>query len=142
MAENKTRPGAEDVAAYLAQVDPARRREDAHRLDEIFRSVTGWSPVLWGESMVGYGSYHYVYDSGRAGDFFATGFAPRKANLVVYIMPGYANFGALLDRLGKHKLGKSCLYLNKLADVDEAVLAELIRAGLDDLGQRWPVTPS
>lgn len=92
--------------------------------------------------MIGYGAYHYVYDSGREGDFLATGFSPRKTNLVVYIMPGYADFGDILARLGKHKLGKSCLYINKLADIDESVLEELIRAGLDDLASRWPVSPS
>ena len=98
--------------------------------------------MLWGGSILGYGQYHYVYDSGREGDFLATGFAPRKANLVVYIMPGYTDFGPILARLGKHRLGKSCLYLNRLSDVDADVLAELIRAGLDDLGRRWPVTAS
>ncbi|WP_238364803.1 DUF1801 domain-containing protein [Mesobacterium pallidum] len=142
MSENKTRPCAGDVATYLAAVEPARRREDALRLDAIFRDATGWQPVLWGGSILGYGQYHYAYDSGREGDFLATGFAPRKSNLVVYIMPGYADFGPILARLGKHRLGKSCLYLNRLSDVDENVLAELIRAGLDDLGRRWPIAPS
>ena len=91
------------------------------RLDAIFREVTGWAPKMWGPSIVGYGRYHYVYDSGREGEMCATGFSPRKANLVVYIMPGYADFSALLADLGKHKLGKSCLYLNKLADIDTRV---------------------
>ena len=142
MSENKTRPTGEAVAEFIAQVDHPTRRADAHRLDEIFREVTGWEPQMWGPSIVGYGSYHYKYDSGREGDAIATGFSPRKANLVVYIMPGYANFDATLARLGKHKLGKSCLYINKLADVDEAALKELIRAGLDDLGQKYPVEGS
>lgn len=141
MSTNKTRPGDQDVATFLQQVEPARRREDAIALDAIFREVTGFEPVIW-NGMVGYGRYHYVYESGREGDMFATGFAPRKSNLVVYIMPGYADFEALLERLGKHRLGKSCLYLNKLADVDTDVLRELIRAGLDDLGERWKVEPS
>lgn len=141
MSENQTRPTDADVRAFLEQAEPGRRRVDALRLDEIFREVTGWSPTLWGPSIVGYGSYHYKYDSGREGDMCATGFSPRKSNLVLYIMPGYQNYGALLDRLGKHKLGKSCLYLNKLADVDEGVLRELIRTGLDDLDKIYPVTP-
>lgn len=94
---------------------------------------------MWGESIIGYGRYHYVYDSGREGDFLATGFAPRRNNLSIYIMPGYADFGAILARLGKHKIGKSCLYVNKLADIDMTVLSELIQAGLADLNQRWPV---
>ena len=142
MTENKTRPTDASVADFLAAVEPARKRDDALALDRLFRRVTGWQPRLWGPSIIGYGAYHYVYDSGREGDFLATGFSPRKANLVVYILPGYADFGALLDRLGKHRLGKSCLYINKLSDIDESVLEELIRAGLDDLATRWPVRPS
>jgi hypothetical protein len=96
---------------------------------------------MWGPTMIGYGQYHYRYDSGREGDFLATGFSPRKANLSIYILPGYADFGPILSRLGKHRTGKSCLYVNRLADIDLAVLEELIRAGLEDLGRRWPVTP-
>ncbi len=142
MAENKTQPTEIPVAAYLDTVEPPRRREDAKRLDAIFREVTNFQPVMWGPSIIGYGQYHYVYDSGREGDFLATGFAARKANLSVYIMPGYAGFGLLLDRLGKHKIGKSCLYINKLADIDEDVLRELIAAGLRDLATRWPVKPT
>ena len=91
--------------------------------------------------MIGYGQYHYRYDSGREGDFLATGFSPRRANLSIYILPGYADFGSILDRLGKHRTGKSCLYVNKLADIDPVVLEELIRAGLEDLGRRWQITP-
>ncbi len=97
---------------------------------------------MWGPSIVGYGRYHYRYKSGREGDFLATGFSPRKAALSIYIMPGYADFGDILSRLGKHKLGKSCLYVNKLADIDLDVLAELIRAGLEDLEKHWPVEPT
>lgn len=94
---------------------------------------------MWGPSVIGYGRYHYRYDSGREGDFLATGFSPRKAAISVYILPGYADFGAILKDLGKHRLGKSCLYINRLSDIDEGVLKRLIRAGLDDLGKRWSV---
>lgn len=142
MSENKTKATAQPVEDFLHQVDPDRRRADAIALDRIFREVTGFAPRMWGPSIVGYGAYHYKYDSGREGDFLATGFSPRKANLTVYIMPGYADFSEILSRLGKHKLGKSCLYINKLADVDEEVLKELIRAGLKDLDAKWPVQPS
>ncbi|HCQ66121.1 MAG TPA: hypothetical protein DIU07_13650 [Rhodobacteraceae bacterium] len=142
MSENKTRPTTETVAGFIGAVEHPTRRADAQRLVEIFRDVTGWAPQMWGPSIVGYGSYHYTYDSGREGDMCATGFSPRKANLVVYIMPGYADFDDQLARLGKYKLGKSCLYINKLADVDEQVLKDLIRAGLNDLGRKYPVTPS
>ncbi|MDU8928872.1 DUF1801 domain-containing protein [Alisedimentitalea sp. MJ-SS2] len=141
MSENKTEPTDADVAAYLAQVEPQRRREDAEQLDEVFRRVTGFLPRLWGPSIIGYGRYHYRYDSGREGDFLATGFAPRKASLVIYIMPGYADFSEILGRLGKHRLGKSCLYINKMSDINKAILEELIRAGLEDLGRRWDVLP-
>lgn len=141
MAENKTRATGADVAAFLDAVEHPTRRADALALDALFRDVTGWQPRMWGGSIVGYGQYHYRYDSGREGDFLATGFSPRKANLSIYIMPGYTDFGAILADLGKHKIGKSCLYVNKLADIDTGVLRRLIRAGLDDLTARWPVTP-
>ncbi|WP_136441290.1 DUF1801 domain-containing protein [Pacificoceanicola onchidii] len=139
MSQNKTQATGTDVPTFLHAVEPPGRREDALQLDALFRRVTGFTPRLWGPSIIGYGAYHYVYDSGREGDFLATGFAPRKANMVVYIMPGYSDFSDILQRLGPHKLGKSCLYLGRLSQVDQDVLAELIRAGLDDLNTRWPV---
>ena len=142
MSENKTKPNDADVLAFLNAVEPERRRVDALRLNEIFREVTGFEPVMWGASIVGYGSYHYVYKSGREGDFLATGFSPRKTSLTIYIMPGYADFGDILKRLGKHRTGRSCLYINRLDAVDEDVLRELIAAGLRDLGTRWAVAPS
>lgn len=142
MAQNKTQPTTVDVDAFLSAVEPERRREDGQALNTLFKRVTGWAPVMWGPSMIGYGSYHYRYDSGREGESLATGFSPRKSNLSIYIMPGYADYSAILDRLGKHKTGKSCLYVNRLSDVDLDVLAELIQAGLDDLGRKWPVRPS
>ncbi|MBV7380647.1 DUF1801 domain-containing protein [Maritimibacter dapengensis] len=142
MPENKTQPTDAPVLDFISSVEPPRRREDAATLDQIFRDVTGWAPRMWGPSIVGYGSYHYVYDSGREGDMCATGFSPRKSNLVLYIMPGYADYADILANLGKHKLGKSCLYLNKIDDVDQSLLGELIRRGLDDLAQKWPVIPS
>ncbi|MBS0123956.1 DUF1801 domain-containing protein [Thetidibacter halocola] len=142
MADNVTRPTDASVAEFLASVEPSGRRNDALHLDTVFRRVSGWQPRLWGPSIIGYGRYDYRYASGRAGQYLATGFAPRKANMVVYIMPGYADFSAILPRLGPHRLGKSCLYLGSLSVIDEGVLAELISAGLDDLRRRWPVHPS
>lgn len=141
MTKPKTAPNSADVAAFLDAVTPERRRREAQRLDALFRGVTGFPPCLWGDSILGYGRYHYTYASGREGDWLATGFSPRKARLSVYIMPGYADFGPILARLGKHRLGRSCLYINKLEDIDLDVLAELIDAGLADLGRRWPVVP-
>ena len=142
MSKTKTEFTDVAVAEYLGRVEPDRRREDALQLDKIFRKATGFTPRMWGPSIVGYGRYHYRYASGREGDAPATGFSPRKANLVIYIMPGYADFSGILARLGKHKFGKSCLYINKLDDIDLAVLDELIAAGLANLGTFWPVMPS
>lgn len=139
---NKTRITDVAVADFLASVEPKSKAADAVVLDDLFREVTGFQPRMWGPSIVGYGQYHYRYKSGREGDFLATGFSPRKAAHSIYIMPGYANFGPLLKRLGKHKTGKSCLYVNKLADIDLDVLAELVRAGLADLETYWPVEPT
>ena len=141
-AENKTRPTEATVEDFLAGVEPEKKREEAKILDQLFRKVTGWQPVMWGPAIVGYGSYHYKYASGREGDMCATGFSPRKAQHSVYILPGYADFGDYLDRLGKHTIGKSCLYFKKLEDIDLDVLAELIEAGLEDLGQKYPVQGS
>jgi len=140
-SENKTVATALSVPSFLSGVIPASKAEDARELDALFRKVTGYEPVMWGSSIVGYGRYHYRYASGREGEFLATGFSPRKSALSIYIMPGYADFSALLERIGKHKMGKSCLYVNRLSDIDLNVLAELIRAGLRDLGRRWPVQP-
>lgn len=109
---------------------------------DLFSKVTGYAPKMWGDSIVGFGQYHYRYATGREGDFLATGFSPRKSNLSIYIMPGYGDFSDILKNLGKHKLGKSCLYVNKLADIDLDVLAQLITAGLERLDQIWPVRPS
>lgn len=136
-----TQPETE-VAPFLKSVTPERRLHEAQALDILFRTVTGWQPRLWSGNMIGYGYYDYTYASGRSGRYLATGFAPRKAKLSIYIMPGYADFGPILGRLGKHSIGKSCLYLNKLADADQDVLAELIRAGLRDLATHWPVQPT
>ena len=142
MSENKTQPTDLSAADLIAAVDHPTRRADGLVLLELFGRVTGFDPVVWGSSIIGFGRYHYHYDSGREGDFLATGFSPRMANLSIYIMPGYADFSEILSRLGKHKIGKSCLYINKLADVDLDVLEELIRAGLKDLDAKWPVQPS
>ena len=128
-----------DVKDFLANVEPIRRHREAAQLDAMFREITAWNPVLYKGGMLGYGRYDYTYTSGRTGSWLATGFAPRKAKLSIYIMPGYADFDAILARLGKHTKGKSCLYLNKLENADMDVLAELIRAGLRDLASHWPV---
>ena len=128
--ENKTQPNDVSPADFIASVEHDRRREDAEVLLKWFEDVTGYAPKMWGPSLIGYGRYHYKYDSGREGDMLVTGFSPRKANLVMYIMPGYRDMGEKLARLGKHKLGKSCLYINKLADIDMDVLREIVEDGV------------
>ena len=138
MSELKTQVTDASVEAFLEAVESSRRREDAFTLLDIFREVTGEEPKMWGDSIVGFGSYHYVYKSGRTGDWMRTGFSPRKQNLSIYIMPGFRKFERLLNRLGKHKLGRSCLYINKLSDVDEQVLRALIEASLVEMGELYP----
>ena len=129
-ADNKTKPTSVAPEDFIAAIEHPRRREDGLALLELFNRVTGLSPKMWGPSIIGYGRYHYRYDSGREGDAMLTGFSPRKAALSIYIMPGYRDMSSSLARLGKHKIGKSCLYINKLADVDLGVLEEIILDGL------------
>ena len=142
MSGNKTVGTGASVEDFLRQVEHPVRREDGLKLNEMFKRITGWEPRMWAPTIIGYGEYHYKYESGREGDSLATGFSPRKASQSIYIMPGYQDFGDILSRLGKHKMGKACLYVTKLADIDEDVLEELIRAGLKDLGTRHEIKPS
>ncbi|MGB7317032.1 MAG: DUF1801 domain-containing protein [Planktotalea sp.] len=141
MAENKTQATELDPRDFIEAQEHPVRRSDALVLLDLFSKITGFKAKMWGPSIIGFGRYHYTYDSGRSGDFLATGFSPRKSNLSIYVMPGYQDYSAIMARLGKHKLGKSCLYVNKLADIDLDVLEELIRAGLTDLAAIWPVHP-
>lgn len=126
MAELKTKPNDGDVEAFLDGIPDAQRRSDSLVLLALFRAVTGEAPKMWGTAIVGFGDSHYAYASGREGDWFVTGFSPRKQNLTLYCMGGYVPHGEVLARLGKHKLGKGCLYINRLRDVDLDVLRELI----------------
>lgn len=128
--------------AHIAAIADPRRRAEAQRLDTIFREVTGFSPKLWSGRMIGYGAYDYTYDSGRSGTFLATGFASAPRQISIYILPGYTAFPDIMARIGKHRHGKSCLYLTRLEDADEGALRDLIRAGLDDLATRWTVRPA
>ncbi|MBP9184207.1 MAG: DUF1801 domain-containing protein [Fuscovulum sp.] len=136
----KTHSAPLDPATWLAGVDPSRQ-DEARRLLDLFGKVTGFAPRLWGPSIAGFGRYAYRYDSGHAGESLATGFSPRKAEISVYILPGYAGFGPILARLGPHRIGKSCLYLRHLDRIDPDALADLIGAGLADLGTRWTIHP-
>ena len=136
MSENKTRPTAQSVADFIGSVEHNTRREDGFVLLDMMSEITGEDAVLWGSSIVGFGSYHYKYESGREGDMPLVGFSPRKQSMTLYIMPGFDQYEDLLEQLGKHKIGKSCLYVNKLADVDEDVLKRLIKHSYEHMKER------
>ena len=126
MAENKTQKTGASVDEFLASVSNAQRRADGLALLDMMKDVTGLEPEMWGPSIIGFGEYHYRYESGREGDMPLVGFSPRSKSLSLYVMPGFGEFADLLSRLGKYRTGVSCLYVNKLADVDSDVLRELI----------------
>lgn len=127
MAEPKTKKNDASVDAFLAGIENDTRREDCRTVVEIMRKATGEEPVMWGGSIIGFGTYHYKYASGREGDWPLTGVSPRKTSLSLYIMSGFDGYEDLMSKLGKHKTGKSCLYINKLADVHIPTLRKLIK---------------
>ncbi|MEI4505385.1 DUF1801 domain-containing protein [Sphingopyxis sp. CCNWLW253] len=141
-AEIKTKATDVTVADFIATVPDTRRREEAEVIDAMHRRVTGLDPKMWGPSIIGYGSYDYLYDSGRSGTMCRAGFSPRKAAMTLYLMGHYSDrqpeADALLAKLGKYKNGKSCLYVNKLADVDLAVLEKLVVLSWDVMNERYP----
>ena len=139
MAETKTKPTNVRVSDFLNGVENPTRRADAKKVASMMRRITGNRATMWGASMVGYGKYSYHYDSGRKGEWMLTGFAPRKQNLAIYIMPGFKPFSSHLAKLGKYKTGKSCLYINKLDDIDEGVLEELIADSVELMKERYNV---
>lgn len=126
MAELKTRESDASVEELIEPIEDEGKRGEARKICELMREVTGEEPKMWGGSIVGFGQYHYKYESGREGDWFLTGFSPRKQNLSLYVMAGFDQYDELMKQLGKHKTGKSCLYIKTLDDVDESVLRELI----------------
>ena len=135
---NKTTTTKASVTDFLNSIEPQEKRSDAFRLLELHKSITGLEPVMWGPSIIGFGQYHYKYDSGREGDFFRAGFSPRKQALTVYLIAGFEPFQELLDNLSKHKTGRSCLYIKKLTDVDINVLEELITKSYEYISKRYP----
>jgi hypothetical protein len=132
LAELKTKPTGASVTAFLDAIPDDARRADCRQVVEIMRTATGAEPRMWGPSIVGFGNYRYQGASGET-EWFLTGFSPRKQNLTLYIMAGFARYPALMRKLGKHQTGKSCLYLKRLADVDRAVLTELVEASIEHL---------
>ena len=137
MSEAKTRPNPASVKDFIKALNHPAKEADSFRLLEIFEEEIGEPPVMWGGSIIGFGKYKYVYESGRSGDWMLSGFSPRKTKFSLYLMAGFSKFDEILQRLGKHKTGKGCLYVNKLADVDEEVLRELIRASVAETKKRY-----
>ena len=136
MAELKTKPNEQSVTDFLQAVPDERKREDSFAIMELMKEVTGLEPKMWGDTMIGFGTYHYKYASGREGDWFVTGFSPRKQNLTLYIMSGFDEYDELMKKLGKYKTGKACLYINKLEDVDLSVMKELIQKSVTHMSGR------
>ena len=136
MAENKTTPNDQDVEQFLNSFDGERKRKDSFTILELMKQVTGREPRMWGSSIVGFGSYHYTYESGREGDMILAGFSPRKQNLTLYNMGGFERYDELLKKLGKHTTGKGCLYIKRLDDVDLPTLKSLIEESFKHVKQK------
>ncbi len=136
MTEAKTKPTSQTAEAFIEQQPDAQRRADCYRVLELMQAATKCKPLMWGASIVGFGKYKYQYESGREGEWPIIGFSPRKNDLTLYIIPGFSKYEQLLQKLGKHKTGKSCLYLKRLADVDEKVLKELIAASVKAMASK------
>lgn len=137
MAELQTKPGDESVPAFLAKLDE-KRRADCETVLALMKKRTRQEPRMWGGTIVGFGSYHYKYESGREGDWFLTGFSPRKQNLTIYIMSGFEAFPDLMAKLGKYKTGRSCLYVSRLEEIDLRALGQLISKSVAALKKIHP----
>lgn len=137
MPEQKTRQTKESVAKFLDSIEDERKRKDSYSISQLMEETTGYDPVMWGSSIVGFGKYHYKYDSGHEGDCALVSFSPRKQNITIYLMAGFDGQEDLLKRLGKHKIGKGCLYINKLEDIDQSVLKDLIKNTIYILQKRY-----
>jgi hypothetical protein len=140
MAEAKTKPTTQSVAAYLGAIEDETRRRDCDALAALMQRVSGCAPKMWGTSIVGFDQYHYRYDSGHEGDSCSVGFSARKGPISVYMAAGYDHAQDLLAQLGKYKVGKACLTINKLADVNLPVLEQLLARALAETRRRYPAT--
>lgn len=138
MSDLKTQPNDLDVGIFLNEIEDEQKRADCFELLDLMTEITGETPIMWGKNMVGFGSYHYKYDSGREGDWFLTGFSPRKQNLTIYIMAGFEKYEDTMSRLGKYKTGSSCLYVKKLSDIDTEQLKVLVKKSEADMKKRYP----
>lgn len=137
MSELKTKPTDQSVEQFIAAITDPQQREDSHALVKTLQQITGKPAKMWGSSIVGFDSYHYRYASGQEGDWPVIGFSPRKNSLTIYIMDGFDTYGPLLKELGPHKLGKSCLYLKGLADIDLKALEQLMRQSVGTMRERY-----
>lgn len=137
MMENKTRATEASVAAYLAAIDDQARRQDCEALAKLMAKATQQEPVMWGTSIVGFGSYHYHYESGHQGDSCLVGFSSRKGDISIYLMAGFSDRDELLARLGRHKMGKGCLYVRRLNDIDPKVLEQLVAGSIAEVKRRY-----
>ena len=137
MSDPKTKATDASVEDFLATIEHPRKRADAEAVCQMMQEVTGEAPRMWGTSIVGFGKYEYRYESGRSGEWPIVGFSPRKQNLTLYIMPGFDAYAPLLAKLGKHTTGRSCLYVNKLADIDTDVLRELVGASVSFMRAKY-----
>lgn len=135
MAENKTQPTKKSIKKFIAGITPEKKREDCLALLKLMEQITGKKPQMWGDSIIGFDTYHYKYDSGREGDFFMTGFSPRKQNLTIYIITGFDKYDNLLKQLGKFKVSKSCLYIKNLDDIDTSILKKLIKQSYNHMAK-------
>jgi len=138
MSDVKTKKNEASVEGFLKSVENEKRREDSFVVLDLMKEVTGEEPTMWGTSIVGFGTYHYKYASGREGDWMKVGFSPRKKNMTLYLMDGFGNYDSLLQKLGKYSTGKSCLYINKLEDVDQVVLKELVKQSVEAMSGESP----
>lgn len=141
MPENKTKPSTEDVYVFIEQfADTDQKRADSHALIQLMKEVSGFEPYMWGASIIGFGSYHYKYASGHEGDAPMLGFSPRKAAISLYVFTGLDEHLPQLEKLGKFKMGKACIYVKKLSDIDTAVLTNVMKSTLDFLENTYEVS--
>ncbi len=138
MSENKTQPNSTSVTQFIEAVENQQKRTDSHILIDLFEKITGEKATMWGPSIIGFGTYHYKYESGREGDFMQIGFSPRKAKFSLYIMAGFENYTEQLSRLGKFKTSKACLYVNKLSDINLEVLEEIAIDSVQKIKEKYP----
>jgi hypothetical protein len=138
MAELKTKQNDQNVEEFLNQIADEKRRQDCFIILELMKRVTKSEPKMWGSSIIGFGSYQYKYESGQKGNWFLTGFSPRKQNLTLYIMAGFDRYDELMNKLGKYKTGKSCLYIKKIEDIDLPTLSELVKQSVEHFTKTKP----